>query len=251
MSKHTAVILQYLIVEDAPDVCKGIRMRMQEFTDWHCLAESLEITETIAHIKTNLPQLIFMDWNIRGGSTYEVLALINTLKNYHPYIVYFTGFQNDEPEIPQQVFNLHKVDKYFIKPIWEKLSEQLPDIIQQATARSVQSNPYVFDIFKGGFKPVMLTDIAMISIYDTAQRTKIIYTNNDSPIVVKLSFDEIDVILQSANINYFAPNKRENRVIKGAIAKFERPYIYFTNEAIPKVPLGIDSFKEYEEWIKF
>jgi two-component system, LytTR family, response regulator len=240
--------LKYLIVEDAIDVCKGIQLRMQDFREWKSIEESLEITDAIAKIKEHHPQLLFMDWNIKGGSTYELLKIINDEPNYKPYIVYFTGFQNDEPEIPQEVFSLYKVDKYFIKPIWEKLSEQLPQIIVEAIAKNLQSVPHVFQLFKGGNMQINLIDISLIIIGDNMQRTKIFYMANGTNFTTKISFDEIDKLFEKANINAFAPNKRESRVLHGAIIRFENPYIYFTTESIKKVQVSMENVKSFMDW---
>ena len=110
-------ILTYLIIEDALNVCEGILERMKDYPLWECVGVCQDIVTAHSALRINLPALIFMDWDIRGGSTFELLNWIQNTEGYSPYVIYFTGFQSDEPSIPvdkntpEHVLGHSRVDK--------------------------------------------------------------------------------------------------------------------------------------------
>lgn len=130
--------LTYLVVENAPDVCEGIIRRMKNFDRWESLGYCVGVKETIEKIKTTKPHLLYLDWGLNGGSAYEILQEVQNLSGYNPYIIFNTGFQKDNPEIPQEIINKYKVDKYLVKPLWENLRIHLPQYLQEAEEKCLQ-----------------------------------------------------------------------------------------------------------------
>jgi len=123
----------YCIIEDIPDVRERLRKEMNSWPEWNCVgsADSVRMAKKI--IDEIRPNLIFCDWDIVGGSGFEVLQHIQQIKDYAPFIIFNTGFQADHPEIAEELINTYKVDAFINKPFWQKLLEQLPVLLQQAT----------------------------------------------------------------------------------------------------------------------
>ena len=162
----------YCVIEDVEDVIIGILNRMKKYTNWKSIGESREIKSALNLVQTNHPDLIFMDWSLKGGSTYEILEYIKNEKYYTPYIIFFTAFQKDEPTIPEIVHNKYNVDKYLLKPIWKKLSENLKQYLKEAISKSM-TNTYleIIDINKNIYK-INASHITSISLYDQKKTTK-------------------------------------------------------------------------------
>ena len=122
----------YLIIENAIDVCDGIERRMEPYMNWQSGGSCGGVKEAIQLISKIQPQLIFLDWGLNGGSAFEVLQHVQNMNAYNPYILFNTGFQKDNPEIPQEIINNYKVDKYIVKPFWENLRNNLSVYLKEA-----------------------------------------------------------------------------------------------------------------------
>src|SRR5687767_9633193 len=95
----------FLVIENAVDVCEGIERRMKAFEKWESLGYCTGVKQAIEKIKKSQPNLIYIDWSLNGGSAFEVLQHVQNLPGYNPYIIFNTGFQSDNPEIPQELIN--------------------------------------------------------------------------------------------------------------------------------------------------
>ena len=126
---------KYLVIEDDKSIWKNISARMQKFLQWKAVPFTDSLEEAITLIDTHRPDLIFSDWSIRGGNAYPILTHIHQSSGYTPYIIFFTGYQGENPEIPQIVFNeFPLVKKYLVKPIFQQLTENLTQYIAEAEA---------------------------------------------------------------------------------------------------------------------
>jgi two-component system, LytTR family, response regulator len=206
----------YAIIEDAPDVCEGIKARMDLHDHWRCEAIIYDIDTAKSEIKKYQPELLFMDWSIKGGSTFELLDYLSVvLPNYKPYIVYFTAFQKDEPEIPMLIVNKYKPDAYLIKPIWEYLSNNLSNFLEEAKMKAKNNADFILRTINKQVVYIKLNEICSISICNSKLRTKIIYLIDGSNYEFKdFTLDEFSALLSSNQVNHFRANKRENSVPK-------------------------------------
>ncbi|NOT92056.1 response regulator [Ferruginibacter sp.] len=128
----------YLVIENAPDVCEGIIRRMNKFENWQTLGYCVGVKEAVEKITFAKPNLLYLDWSLNGGSAFEILQQVQNLPMYNPYIIFNTGFQKDNPEIPQEIINKYKVDKYLVKPLWENLRNNLGQYLQEAEEKAAQ-----------------------------------------------------------------------------------------------------------------
>ncbi len=126
----------YLIVEDAPDTCTALKLRMDPYPSWHCVDSCGSVLTAIEAIKAHRPALIFLDWSIKGGNAFDVLDVIEKIAGYTPYIILNTAWQSDEPSIPQTALNNYRIDKYLVKPVWPRLRQLLPGFLLEAAARA-------------------------------------------------------------------------------------------------------------------
>ena len=76
--------------------------------------------------------MLFLYYAIRGGNTFDLLDKIKTIENYHPFIIYFTGYGVDNPFISEDEVNKYKVNVFLNKPFQEKLTAFLKDYLIEA-----------------------------------------------------------------------------------------------------------------------
>jgi CheY-like chemotaxis protein len=241
--------LKYAIIEDAPDVCVGLEERMAEYTDWQHCGTRNEIESAIDLIEKEKPCLIFMDWNIKGGSTYELLDLIKLDSNFNPYIIYFTAFQGDEPSIPVRVNNIYKVDKYLVKPFWVDFTECLSVFLEEAEAKNnVQSDATFLKDVYGTMHQIRCKELVHIHRHHENNRVKILTFINGSIIAIKGTFEEMEQLLQLHQIDYFFTNKRYSIVCRNFIKSYDAHFVYFENN-ITKTEIVAERFRLFEEWI--
>lgn len=246
--------LKYLVIENAPDVCKGIEERMQLFSQWRALPYSVSPKDAIGKITSEKPELIFIDWSLNGGSAYEVLDHIQEMQDYEPYIIFNTAYQKDNPEIPQTLFNNYKVDKYIIKPIWEPLRKHLAQFLTEAKAKVelLQNNKnYWFDNHQGHKIMVALDNIICICQHPDNKRVRNIYMHggNDVKIQVAHPWADIYKILEEKNIDFFITKSRAHLVCKKYVIRYEKPFVRLKNFNFFKIDVTRDNVKNFEEWL--
>ncbi|HNB82344.1 MAG TPA: LytTR family transcriptional regulator DNA-binding domain-containing protein [Chitinophagaceae bacterium] len=237
----------YAVIEDAPEVCEGIMERMNSFPLWKCCGIAHDIVSARELIQFNLPSLLFMDWDIKGGSTFDLLELISSEESYHPFIIYFTAFQNDEPLIPVQIHNSFQVDKYLIKPIWKELSENLGTFVRLAEKKAIRIPFHTFRTEGNGFVQVQLDDIIYVAVFDPDKRTKSIFLKSKETLIVKMTLDEVEEIFRSAGIACIRPNRKFSIVNPKYIKSYHRPEIgmMYTNHTLT---VSSDNLAEFERF---
>lgn len=244
--------LKYLIIEDSLKVCEGIAERMQCFSKWTACAFAHHVENAKEISSSEKPQLIFIDWALKGGSAYEVLAHIQNIPNYYPYIIFNTSYQSENPEIPQEIINNYKIDKYVVKPLWENLRNNLSTYLLDAEKKLEQTATlkqiWLTDIHKRKFH-LNLHDL--ICIYQEAENpyNKNFCINNHPTLTIKASWHEIIDLLKENKIDFFVTNGRNHLIIKKYIISYKRPFIKLQNFSY-KIEIVKEKLHEFEMWLE-
>ncbi|MFT3845437.1 MAG: hypothetical protein QM725_10310 [Lacibacter sp.] len=244
--------LKYLIVEDSLKVCEGILERMENFREWKACSFAHHVEEAKKIVERDLPQLIFIDWALKGGSAYDVLDCIQIIPGYSPYIIFNTGYQSENPEIPQEIFNNYKIDKYIVKPIWENLRKNLVRYVREAELKLAlvrhEKKVLITDIQK---KKVYLNidDLVCVCKHHDNSYLKSLYINNGSLIQIKSSWEKVYEMISENGLNYFITNHKEHLIMKEHIESYHRPFVKMKNFN-NKIEVVKDKLAEFEKWIK-
>ncbi|MBS1757279.1 MAG: response regulator [Bacteroidetes bacterium] len=243
----------YLVIENAPDVCEGIIRRMEKYEEWISLGYCVSVKQAIEKISEHKPNLLFLDWGLNGGSAFEILQQIQNLPSCNPYIIFNTGFQKDNPEIPQEIINNYKVDKYLVKPLWENLRQFLPQYLKEAVEKTKTnhlSSKKIWLTDNEGAKIILPLDkLLCICQHPSLPRKRIFYCENDADgIVIPLQWDKCIELLRENNIDFFITKNRSHLVIKKYIEKFEKPFVRLRNFPA-KVEVVKDAINDFEQWL--
>jgi two-component system LytT family response regulator len=244
----------YLVVENAIDVCEGIQRRMELFDQWESLGFCTTVKNAIERISDAKPNLIYLDWSLNGGSAFEVLKKIDQIPMYNPYIIFNTGFQSDNPEIPQEIINNFKVDKYLMKPFWETLRNNLPFYLKEAQTKADELKPKSVIIWiddeKGARIPLPINKLICIVQHPEHPRKRYFYTTaNDKEITVPFTWEECCQLLDQNSINYFITKNREHLVVKDSVEKFEKPFVRLKNLPF-KIEVVKEKVKDFSRWLE-
>lgn len=244
----------YLVIENAPDVCEGIIRRMNKFENWQTLGYCVCVKEAVEKIVAAKPNLLYLDWSLNGGSAFEILQQIQNLPAYNPYIIFNTGFQKDNPEIPQEIINKYKVDKYLVKPLWENLRINLPQYLQEAEEKIAQAENkrsllWIDDIRKNKVQ-IDLHKIICICQHPSLPRCRNIFlVSKGEAIAVPLQWQKIYDLLHENNIDFFITKSRAHLVVKNYIEKFEKPFVRLKGLTAFKVDIVKENIKDFETWL--
>lgn len=238
----------YIIIEDDIAIWDNLKRRMSHYTDWKFAGATDDFDEAIELIKKESPLLIFLDWSIKNGNAYGILNYIKSIESYNPYVIFFTGYQSEHPEIPQEIMNNYSVvKKYIIKPIYENLSANLFLYLEEAIQNfdASQKNPHIFieDQFKQKIKINPQNIIAIIQC-TTNPRNKIIHLNGSSAVEVKYTMSELITLFHPYSIDFFISNKRKSIVNKRFITKIIKPYLIL-NESL-KIEVARENWNKLE-----
>lgn len=245
--------LKYAVIEDSLKVCQGIKERMNDFPEWELCGFAHHIKGAIKIMAECKPDLIFIDYSLKGGSAYEVLSSIAALPQYNPYIIFNTGYQSENPEIPQEIINNYSIDKYLVKPLWENLRLHLPEYLREAckkSGRPIQKPELIW-----------LTDVTRMRHHININRIvcvlqdfgnphyKTIIIEDAQSFIIKISWEEVIILLERHKINFFTTNSREHIVVKEFIQSYERPYIklYHFKQKIEVVRNKLAAFEKWME----
>ncbi|WP_460687134.1 hypothetical protein [Niabella aquatica] len=251
--QHIKSKLTYMIIEDSLKVCNGIKERMADFTDWECCGFSHHVQDAQTMIQNHKPSLIFLDWALKGGSAYEVLYYVANLQEYAPYIIFNTGYQSENPEIPQEIINNFKIDKYLVKPLWENLRLNLPQYLKEAELKSLypkqsKEDIWLTDIFKKRHH-IIIQDIVCIQQHYNNPYYKIVHLNDHHSIVLKISWLKVSVLLQEYRLCFFVTNSREHIIIKNYIQHYQRPFVQLAHFK-HKIEVVKDKLAAFEKWLE-
>lgn len=245
--------LTFLVVENAPDVCEGIIRRMSPFNNWKSLGYSVSVRDAIHKIDEHKPALIFLDWGLNGGSAFEVMQHFQSIEDYNPYIIFNTGFQKDNPEIPQELINHYRVDKYLIKPIWETLKINLSGFLEEAAEKASLSDStpktnWLEDI-NGKKFPVFFTKLICICQHPLAPRQRIFYfSTGQKEVTVALQWHKCYELLNRYRVDYFITKNRGHLVCRPFIESFEKPFVRL-NGFPAKIEVVKENIRSFEAWL--
>jgi len=243
--------LKYLIIEDSLKVCEGIAERIQPFTNWTACVFAHHVDDAKQIASAEKPQLIFIDWALKGGSAYEVLLHIQTIPDYYPYIIFNTGYQSENPEIPQEIINNYKIDKYVVKPLWENLRNNLSTYLIEAEKKLEQTAKlkqiWLTDIHKRTVQ-INLQDLVCICQEVDNHYHKSFCLHNQSTVTVRISWHEIIDVLKENEIDFFVTNSRHHLIIKKYIECYKRPYIKLKNFG-HKIEVVKEKLHEFDMWL--
>lgn len=238
----------YLVIEDDTNVWSNIERRMSQFENWHSAGFCSEIEDSLQIISEKKPHLIFSDWSIKGGNAFQILDFIKTIPSYQPYIIFFTGYQSEHPEIPQEIFNKYPiVKKYIIKPIYENLTNHLADYVKEAEIlhdNNINTPLFLENEFKQRIRVYPEDCIAFIQC-DYNPRIKTIYINNQPPMNVKYTWEEILEFAKKSKIDFYITHNRKSVINRKYILKMHRPFIWLTEEL--KVEVAREKWKDFNE----
>ncbi len=243
----------FLVIENAPDVCDGIIRRMASFPRWESIGYCIGVKEAGLVIDKQRPNLIFLDWSLNGGSAYELLQQMQNIQNYDPYIIFNTGFQRDNPEIPQEIFNRYRVDKYLVKPLWEHLRKYLPDYLKEAEEKACKTptaSKVIWLEDESGIKwPVSVPQIICICQHPSKPRCRTIYLNNSTrEITASLQWNKCYELLEKSGVDFFVTKSRAHLIIRDHIEKFDKPFIRLRNFPA-KIEVVKENIRNFETWL--
>lgn len=220
---------KYVVIDDDINVCNRIKKRMLHYENWNCIGLIVSLNEAVTILIKELPQLLFLDWSIKGGNAFTLLEEIEKIENYSPYIIFFTGYQNDHPEIPTELINRFKIHKYLVKPIYEKLTENLHQYISEAELNGKQKEIWITTSTKQRIR-INPENIVCISQSRSNSRNKIIYYFDKNNYEIKASWAICEKIAVDFNIDYCFANSRDTLVNKKYITKLQKPKIWVNNQ---------------------
>jgi len=237
----------YLVIEDDTNVWANIKRRMDKFEEWGAIGFTSEIDDSFEKILNAKPQLIFSDWSIRGGNAFQILDFIKSIEDYHPYIIIFTGYQSEHPEIPQEILNNYPmVKKYLVKPIYENLTENLSNYITEAKDQyllKLQKTPILIENeLHQKIKIIPANSIAILQC-ELNPRRKVLYLKNNEKVYLKQTWDSIIEFLNFYKIEYFTCHNRKSIINKSSIIKISKPYIWLENDL--KITVSRERWEEH------
>lgn len=247
--------LKYFIVENDATVCEGIIARMRTYTDWESLGFATGVTKAIQMCGSQRPDLLFMDWSLAGGSAYEVLDAIRALPDYDPYIICFTGYQGDNPDVPMVLINRYGIDKYIIKPIWAHLREGLPFFLEAAVQKKEKRRPdhHLKEVWFRDTRNVhhhlAIGKLAAASTCPDDPRCKLLYfLEKKEPVCVRKSWQQLTELLEAQHIDYYMPNARTQLVVRPYIERYQSPSIFI--KGLPcRFEVVSERAKAFEQWL--
>lgn len=238
----------FMVVEDDLHAAQSIVNRMKKFENWKLTAVESGLSIALIKIEKHKPDLLFLDWEIVGGNTFTILDKIETLENYRPYIIFFTGYQSDNPEIPTTIINKYQINKYLIKPIFENLTNNLKCYINEAeTYTSNKSASCEFWITTIEKQKIRINPDKIICILQSKahSKNKVIYTAKAQEYEVRATWTDCEMIAKKFGIKLFKTNSRDTMINQNHIIKLQKPFIWLTDNL--KIEVTKDKWKQVED----
>lgn len=218
----------YLVVEDDLRVCESIKERMDLFKNWECVGLIADYITALDKIKSFKPELIFLDYSILGGNSFELIIALRNIQDYNPYLIYFTGYGTDQPHIIEDAINTYRVNKFLHKPIWEKLTSCLPSFIEEAEnwiCKNKAEFLWIETTQKIKLK-INPKEIVCINQPENNPRLKTFLTSSNQIFDAKLSWEACEFIAKKYGIDICYAKSRDTLINKAFISKIQRPYVW-------------------------
>lgn len=250
--------LKYLVVDDIAIVCQGIIERMQQFENWESCGYAMFVDHANQLISQHLPNLIFLDWQLKGGNAFSVLENIKSIKDYKPYIIFNTAYLSEHPMIAERVHNEYDVDKLLCitKPIFGKLFQEINQYVAEAEKKALfkidnlnqQNEIFITTIHCTKIKKNVNELMGITHITNT--KNKNLYFFSDPKIItVNWSWTACNDLLQKFQLDYFYLNQRESLIIKRYISSINYPFV-FLKENPHKFKITKERVQLFEKWLR-
>ncbi len=181
MKTATKNSIQALIVDDEALARRGLRHRLNTLPGITVAGEARNATEAIERIRTDSPDLVFLDIQMPGKSGFEVLRELRDEEL--PAVIFVTAFD----EYAVRAFEVNAID-YLLKPIEEARlakaverarshldgrraeahKQALLRLLSEITGRSLES---MGDVKGQELKPLGKTELARLAIKDGSKVT--------------------------------------------------------------------------------
>lgn len=236
----------YAVIEDDFNVCESVKQRMDVFSNWDCLGLIRAYDAALQLIQNHKPNLLFLDYSILGGNTFCLLEQIKTIENYHPFIIYFTAYGNDNNSISEDVINKYKVNKFLNKPIWEKLTEHLASFIDEAETWILSyTSKELWLLTKDKIRvKIEPQKIVCINQPEKNPRYKIIRTVDNKIYEIRASWIECESIVKEHALLFCYAKTRDTFINKEYITKIHKPFIWLNDQL--KVTVTKERWKDLE-----
>ncbi|MCC6702279.1 MAG: response regulator [Fluviicola sp.] len=220
-----------MIVEDVDEVRHAIIQRMKMYTAWECSCDTAYFEIALKHLNEHKPELLFLDYSILGGNSFMLLEHLLQVQDYDPYIIFFTGYMSDQPEIAEQILNKYHVDKFLNKPIFQKLTNQLDSILAEAFLKNNSKKINQFLWIETIEKLMIQINPELITCFYQSinPRYKVILLVTGVEYEIKASWSDCEKIVVSFNLNFEYANSRYYYINKKHIIKKKRPFLWLTD----------------------
>lgn len=223
----------YAVVEDVEEVRAAIVSRMSHFENWNCVCNTAYYHIALENISVLQPQLLFLDYSILGGNTFMLLNEIESIDGYHPYVVFFTAYMSDQPEIAEQLLNQYSslVKVFLNKPIFQKLDQQLEKFLQDAILRYKQQQVPLIWIKTIENQKIQL-DPGDITCFSQAlnPRNKIVHISNSIQYEFKATWSLCEQLAIDHHLHFEYANSRHYFVNMNTITSIKRPFIWLKDD---------------------
>ena len=253
MNNLSQTVLRYLVVEDIPDVADRLVHEMKRYPEWENAGTAQSVRQAKQLIDAHRPTLLFCDWDLVGGSGFEVLQHIGLLQPYEPFVVFNTGFQSDHPEIAEELINTYKVDAFINKPYWQKLVEQLPVLLQKAMLKSTQTQAgQLIWLRKVDNQRHRVDGKLITAIVQCPEnpRNKLVYLlGQPVPLACTLTWRDAADLLERSGESCFAINRRYALISKLHVQRYQPPYVWVGHPPL-KLEVVKENLRDFEKWME-
>ncbi|HMP92085.1 MAG TPA: hypothetical protein PKD90_04385 [Phnomibacter sp.] len=244
--------LKYLVVEDIEDVSTRLVHEMQAYPQWQLAGTAKSVREARQLLTEHKPQLLFCDWDLVGGSGFEVLQYAGSIAGYQPFVVFNTAFQSDHPEIAEEMVNTYRPDVFINKPYWQKVREQLSEIVQKAACKhkeNASSAAIWIKTITGEHRRIEAENIFAIIQCSQNPRNKLIYlTGYSHPIASAITWQQAAQMMEHGGQEVFPVNRRFALVSKMHIQRYQPPYLWVGKPQL-KLEVVKENVKDFERWL--
>jgi len=190
-------IINTIIIEDEKQDLDLMRNLLSDYAEIKIIATAEDIENGVAVISIHKPDLIFLDINLYGRKSFEILDVIQQF-NFNPKVVFTTAYNN----YMNLAFKYAAFD-YLLKPIDRKeLSETIARYLKnEAQTHFTESYKAFSHTYKklvfntiDGFEVIDPNQIVFIETVKNQGYSEIHLSDNSTTVVTK-SIGEIEVLL--------------------------------------------------------
>ncbi|WP_417317585.1 LytR/AlgR family response regulator transcription factor [Emcibacter sp.] len=140
--------IRTLLVDDEPLALRGLQIRLEEFDDIELTATCANGREAIKAIRTEKPDLVFLDIQMPGFDGFAVVKSL--IREELPLIIFVTAYDN----YAIQAFESHALD-YLLKPVEEeRLAQSIQRVREQLSDRiAIEQNARLVDLMRSMVEP--------------------------------------------------------------------------------------------------